>query len=98
MPCNRAGITRELLSTSTSPAPQKIRKILKLPVFDALPVAMQDQQPGLIAARGRLLGDQFGRQIKMKIGGSHGGKIAVWAEKGQFTMAEGWGGQIVNNF
>ncbi|HUC84552.1 MAG TPA: hypothetical protein VL970_05110, partial [Candidatus Acidoferrales bacterium] len=64
--------------------PEKFGKIFELTMFDALISAVQDQEPGGITAGGRLLGDQFRRQIEMKIGGSHRTNIAVLAEKGQF--------------
>ena len=51
---------------------EKFHKILKLPVFDAIFAPMQDKQPGLVATGCWLLGNQFRRQLKMKIGGSHG--------------------------
>jgi hypothetical protein len=57
-------------------------------MFNAMVAPMQNQQPGLIAVRCWFLGNQFGRQMKMKVGGSHGGRITGRGENGQFTIAE----------
>ena len=65
---------------------EEFNKILKFPMFDAMVAPMHDKQPGLVATGCRYLGDQFRRQVKMKVGGSHGGKIAVRRENGQFTI------------
>ena len=71
--------------------PEQIGKILKLKMLQAMLGAMNDQQPGLVPARGGLLRDQFGRQVKMKVGGSHGGNLPDRGENGQFTIGEGAG-------
>ncbi len=70
------------------PGSKKFNKILKSPVFDAMVGAMQNQQFGLIAVRRWFLGNQLRRQMKMKVGGSHGSRITGRGENGQFTIAE----------
>jgi hypothetical protein len=66
---------------------QKIWKVFKSTVFDALSLAMEDEHPGMVPAAGWLLGDQFRRQVKMEICGSHGPSIAMGDKKEQFTIA-----------
>jgi hypothetical protein len=61
---------------------EKIGEVLELTVFDLAGVAMEDEEAGLIAAGGGLLGDQFRGQVVMEIGGSHGGRIAVGGAEG----------------
>jgi len=41
----------------------------------------------VVAVVGRLLGNEFGRQVKMEIGGSHGWSIVESWKNGQFTFA-----------
>ena len=70
-PRNRAGMTRELFNTSTSPGAKKFQQIAKFPVFDPSAGAMQNQQPRFVAPGRGMLRDQFRRQGKIKISGSH---------------------------
>jgi hypothetical protein len=65
---------------------KKPRQIPELTVFDVAIAAMQDQEPRFIALRRGMLRDQSGRQIKMEIGGSHGGKFQVSSFKFQAVM------------
>ena len=44
----------------------------KLPMFDFSAFLFQNEQARAVAARGGLLRDEFGRQVEMEIGGSHG--------------------------
>ena len=54
---------------------EKFQQIRKSPVFEPVPVAMQNQQPRFIPFGRGMLRDQFRRQNKIKISGSHRAKV-----------------------
>ena len=56
---------------------KKFQCVAKLMMLDASAIAMQNHQPRLIPLRHRMLGNQFGRQMEVEIGGSHVGESVI---------------------
>lgn len=81
-----------------------LRQVEKAPMRDLTRGAVQDQQPRLIASGGRGLGDQFGRQRVIKVGGPHAkdkfkvqpyfAKASVIVENKEDAMA----GKVISKF
>ena len=65
---------------------QKFQQIRESPVFDAIFIAMQDQETGFIPFGRGMLRDQFRREIKIKIGGSHRREFPVLSFKFQAVV------------
>ena len=61
---------------------QMSRKILEVIVFYRSGLAIEDEHPRGRAIGERLLGDEFGRKMKIEVGDEHGGEGPSWTLAG----------------
>ena len=66
LPINRAGTTLVLFRTRTSPGREQIGQVGKDPMLPDPRRPSDDHQPRAVSRFGRMLGDQPGRQLKVK--------------------------------